>query len=573
MNTDIVLDMIFHVVGGLGIFLLGMRNLSDGLQTIAGDKLRKLIGMATNNRFMATGVGTLVTCVIQSSSVTTVMVVGFVNAGLMTLRQAIGVIMGANIGTTMTGWILVISIDQYGLPLLGVAVFVYLFVKNEKVRYTAMAIMGLGMIFAGLALMKEGFTPIRGIPQFEDWFSMFQATSYFGVLKCALVGCIVTLVVQSSSATLGVTMGLASTGVIGFETAAALVLGENIGTTITAFLASIGTTTNGRRAAYAHIVFNVLGVAWITAIFGAYMGVIRHIIGHDPNTMVMVHGAETYPYVQAGIAAVHSGFNIANTALFMPFLGVLAALLTKFVPEKDKPAHTLPQYTKLGKFMLDSPVVGIAQSRKEIVYMGKVDSDMFEIQKNILSAKEIDEDAVKQLFEKEERLDGMQMEITAFLTKMLSGSGEVPRSLGEEAQKQIRLADEFETISDYMTAQLKLYLRIRNAGVVMPDVMIEELLSLHSTVWTYFELVNRAYAARDILILTGANAQADAITKKVRDLRGRHIARLAETPVDPLLSTTFPDMLVGYRRLKEHILNIAEVMVGKGGYAGNLPHG
>jgi Na+/phosphate symporter len=124
-----------------------------------------------------------------------------------------------------------------------------------------------------------------------------------------------------------------------------------------------------------------------------------------------------------------------------------------------------------------------------------------------------------------------------------------------------------------MTAQLKLYLRIRNAGVTMPDVMIEELLSLHSTVWTYFELVNRAYAARDILILTGANAQADAITKKVRDLRGRHIARLAETPVDPLLSTTFPDMLVGYRRLKEHILNIAEVMVGKGGYAGNLPTG
>jgi len=578
MNADAILDLIFHVIGGLGIFLLGMRNLSDGLQTIAGEKLRKLIGMATNNRFMATGVGTLVTCVIQSSSVTTVMVVGFVNAGLMTLRQAIGVIMGANIGTTMTGWILAIKIDQYGLPLLGLAVLVYLFSKNEKVRYTAMAVMGLGMVFAGLELMKDGFAPIRDVPEFLAWFQKFPADTYFGVLKCALVGCVLTLIVQSSSATLGITMGLAASGIIHFETAAALVLGENIGTTITAFLASLGTTTNGKRAAYAHITFNVLGVLWITAIFSVYIGIIRKFIGHDPNTVVMVGGVQTYPYIQAGIAAVHSGFNIANTLLFLPFMGVLAAALIKFVPDLDKPTHALPQYTKLNKLILDSPMVGIAQSRKEIIFMGQVDREMFDMFKDIVSVKEVNEDSVKKLFEKEERLDGMQMEITSFLTKLLSGvgsagAGVIPRSLSEEAQKQIRLADEFETISDYLTAQLKLYLRIRNAGVTVPDIMLEELLSLHNAVVEYFEQVNRAYGARDILMVAGANVQASEITKKVRDLRGRHLARLAEIPVDPLLSTTYPDMLVGYRRIKEHILNIAEVMVGKGGYAGNLPHG
>ncbi|MDO5577104.1 MAG: Na/Pi symporter, partial [Fibrobacter sp.] len=262
MDTNMMISMIFSIVGGLGVFLLGMRNMSDGLQAVAGDHLRKLIGIVTNNRLLATGVGTLVTCVIQSSSVTTVMTVGFVNSGLMTLQQAIGVIMGANIGTTITGWILVLSVDQYGLPLLGITAFIFLFSRNEKVRYFGMTLMGIGMIFFGLQLMKDGFKPIRDIPQFVEWFHVFSANTYFGVLKCALVGCVLTLVVQSSSATLGVTMGLASTGVINFETAAALVLGENIGTTITAFLASLGTTTNAKRAAYAHIVFNVLGVLW-----------------------------------------------------------------------------------------------------------------------------------------------------------------------------------------------------------------------------------------------------------------------------------------------------------------------
>ncbi|MDR2727889.1 MAG: Na/Pi cotransporter family protein [Chitinispirillales bacterium] len=567
MSNDIVLKMVFLIIGGLGIFLLGMRNLSDGLQTIAGDRLRKVIGMATPNRFMGVGVGTFVTCIIQSSSVTTVMTVGFVNAGLMGLHQAIGIIMGANIGTTMTGWMLAVSVDKYGLPIMGIAIFFYLFSKNEKLRYTAMAVMGVGMVFAGLEMMKNGFAPIRDIPEYIVWFQSFSADSYLGVIKCALAGCILTMIVQSSSATIGITMGLAATGVIPFETAAALVLGENLGTTVTAYLASIGVSTNAKRAAYAHVVFNMMGVIWITAIFGVYVGIIRRFIGSDPNTTAIVNDVVTYPYMLAAIAAVHTGFNLLNMAIFLPFTRVLADVLTKFVP--DKPVKAAPRQTRLSRQMLDSPVVAIAQSRKEIGYMGKVDGDMFDMLRVIIIAEEVDEDQVKKLFKKENKLDAMQTEITSFLTSLLSG--EVPRSLGQEAQKQIRLADEFETISDYMTSQLKLCLRIRNAGITIPDVMREELLELHDAVAEYFALVNRAYSERNFMIIAGAGVQGEIITQKVRDLRGRHVARLAETPIDPLLSTTFPDMLVSYRRVKEHVLNIAEVMIGKGGYAGQLP--
>ena len=246
METEALIRLVCGLVGGLGLFLLGMKNMSDGLQAVAGASLRRLIGAVTGNRFAATAVGTLVTCIVQSSSVTTVMVVGFVNSGVMQLTQGVGVIMGANIGTTITGWILVLNIGKHGLPMLGLAAIVYLFSRGDRWRYWAMTIMGIGMVFFGLELMKDACAIIKGMPAFETWFKAFSATTYPGVLKCAAVGCVLTMIVQSSSATLGITISLATQGIISYETAAVPVLGENIGTTITAFLASLGTTTNAR---------------------------------------------------------------------------------------------------------------------------------------------------------------------------------------------------------------------------------------------------------------------------------------------------------------------------------------
>ncbi len=307
MNVGLVSEMAFHVIGGLGIFLLGMKYMQQGLQVVAGDSIRRMISVVTSNRFVAVGIGLFITTLIQSSSVTSVMVIGLVNSELMTLTGAVGVIIGANIGTTITGWILTLKIGQYGLPLLGLAAFGWLFIKREKLRYSALAILGIGMVFFGLELMKDGFKPVRDLPEFVAMFHMFEATNYVGVMKSALVGCVVTLIIQSSSATLGMTIALANTGVVDFQTAAALVLGTNVGTTITAYLASLGADdVNAKRTAYFHIFFNVSGVAVVTALFlPVYLPFIDNFVmrGVDPN--MQLPGGMTFASVQVDAGSIH----------------------------------------------------------------------------------------------------------------------------------------------------------------------------------------------------------------------------------------------------------------------------
>jgi len=554
MQSALIVTILSTVIGGLGIFLLGMKYMSDGLQVIAGERLRKIIGVVTTNRFLGIGVGTFVTSIIQSSSVTTVLVVGFVNSKLMTLRQAVGVIMGSNIGTTMTAWILVIAIGKWGLPMLGVAAFVYLFSKKEKLQFSGMAIMGIGMVFFGLEIMKEGFVPLRKLPEFSQWFQVFAADSYFGVLKCAAIGCLLTLIVQSSSATVGITMGLASTGIIHFETAAALVLGENVGTTITAVLASIGTSINARRAAYAHSIFNLLGVLWITAIFAFYLTIIRKIVGHDPNTMVMVDGVTTYPYISAGIATVHSVFNITNTIIFMPFIPLYTKLLEIIVP--DKPYIEAPHLTHLDVLMIETPMVAIEQTRKEVLIMAEKNKAMLDDMKKVIDADKPDEALVKSLFAGEEELDTMQTEITAFLTELLASK--VPTRISIEAQDQMRIADEYESISDYIVGILKINLRLSKADKVLPDQMKSDLTILHTMVVDYFNMVSTALIQKRESITREAYPQGDAITFKFRDCRSKLMGMLEETRMDPMVSTACMDLLNDYRRLKDHILNIAE---------------
>lgn len=559
MDTKLMTQMAFSVLGGLGVFLLGMKNMSEGMQTIAGNRLRRLISLVTNNRILATGIGALVTCVIQSSSVTTVMVVGFVNSGFMTLSQAIGVIMGANIGTTITGWILVLEIGKYGLPLLGVAAFVFLFSKNERWRYWGMTLMGIGMIFFGLEMMKNGFKPIRGMPEFSAWFAAFTADTYLGVLKCAVVGSIVTMLVQSSSATLGITIGLAATGVIGFQTASALVLGQNIGTTITAFLASLGTTTNAKRSAYAHVIFNVLGVVVITTLFVPYLAFVRKFIGVDPDLMVPGENGPVFPHIVAGIAAVHTGFNVANTLIFLPFTKILANMLTRIVPDKEH--KEAPHLTHLDIRMLETPITSIEQSRVEILRMADHTTKMMELVKTTTHQQVMDDNLVKKLFHREEVLDIMQKEIVTFLSDLFSAG--VPHSVVNEGRLQMRMADEYESVSDEIATVLKLAIRLHNSGKSFLTEEQRDLDELHEKVSDYVHLVTTAFRERHEDIISKAHPQSNAITHLFREMRSRHLSRVAEKGLDPLVSMLFTDTINAYRRLKDHVLNIAEALAGE----------
>ena len=566
MDVGLFAKIAAEVVGGLGVFLLGMKFMSEGLQAVSGDRLRKMISAVTSNRIMGVVVGLLVTCMVQSSSVTTVMVVGFVNSGIMTLMQAIGVIFGANIGTTITGWILVLHIGKYGLPTLGIAAFFFLFSKKDRLRYIGMTIMGVGMVFFGLELMKNGFKPLRSQEEFSAWFHAFQATTYLGIIKCALVGCVLTMVVQSSSATLGITIGLASTGVIQFQTAAALVMGENIGTTITAWLASLGTTTTAKRAAYAHVLFNVLGTVWFIVMFPFVIKGVSQLIGWKTGAnpldinIVDMEEAKFGQIITAGIALMHTTFNVANVIFFLPFAGLLGRFVTFLVPEKK--TKEITHLTYLDVRMLDTPALSIVQSLQQISFMGDSVATMMTHLRTCLESKKVDAKISQKIFHREEILDNVQKEIFVFLSHLVSG--QVPYEITKKGHMQMRIADEYESISDYAAGVLKGIKKLEEQGLPLDAPAREKLIALHDRVAAYILNVNQyVKEEQDKDILTKAVSEGAAISELMKEFRRQHLERLQQEEVSPFFSLAFTDILNFYRRIKDHALNIAEVIAGE----------
>jgi phosphate:Na+ symporter len=565
MDVGLFFKIMSQVIGGLGVFLLGMKHMSEGLQAVSGDRLRKIISVATNNRFTGVIVGLLVTCLVQSSSVTTVMVVGFVNSALMTLMQAIGVILGANIGTTITGWILVLKIGKYGLPMLGLAAFFFLFSKNQRIRYIGMAVMGVGMVFFGLELMKSGFKPLRAHEDFSVWFHAFQATSYLGIIKCALVGMVMTMIVQSSSATLGITIGLAATGVIEFQTAAALVMGENIGTTVTALLASLGTTTNAKRAAYAHFFFNVFGTAWFIALFPVAIRGLSQLIatrtGYNPMTISIEEMDEEVfgGIITAGIALTHTTFNVANVLLFIPFVGLLAKFVTWLAPDKEtkEAAHL----TYLDVRMLDTPSLGIVQSQGQIDFMATSVDKMMDKLRICIEKDPVDPEMADKLFKREEILDNVQKEIFLYLSTMVTG--QVPLDVSEKAHTQMRMADEYESLSDYIVNVLKGVKKMEKNKLGFDEANRRSLLELHDRVAAYIAQTAEYMKADGADMLTWANTEGVAILRLMKKIRREHLDRLQKEEVSPYFSLAYTDILNFYRRMKDHALNIAEVVAGE----------
>lgn len=561
------MSVLFAVVGGLGIFMLGMKFMSEGMQAVAGNSLRRMISLVTDNRLTATASGTAVTLLVQSSTITTVIVVGLVNAGMMQLHQAIGVILGANIGTTITGWILVLKIGKYGLPILGAAALVYLFTRRDRPRFIAMAVMGLGMVFFGLEVMKDGFAPLKDMPLFVEAFAWFAADSYLGVMKCVVVGCLLTLLVQSSSATLGITIGLAVTGVIPFTTAAALVLGENIGTTITVIIAQVGATTVAKRAAWAHVLFNVIGVLWITLIFQWYIRIVARFVessyGADPLTLTFASAADPDLFgvvMTSAIATTHTGFNVINTLLFLPFLGPFTSLLVRLVP--DPRVKEVARLKHIDPRTVSAPVLGIEQSRGEVVQMGESVVSMIDGVRQLGFHGPVDERLIQQTFHREETLDTSHREIVQFLTDLLDAT--VPHAIAAEGRRQLRMAHECESASDRLASLLKAFLRLREQRLELPADLKAGLLDLHDTVGALFRDVIAAYGERRTVGDADAQTANAAILSKVKTLRDRHLKLMTDQPVNPALSLLFNGLLTDYSRVRAHAMNLHEATVETG---------
>ncbi|MCB0385308.1 MAG: Na/Pi cotransporter family protein, partial [Bdellovibrionales bacterium] len=432
----------YTVLGGLGIFFYGMKMLSEGLQAAASQWIRKAINTLTTNRFMAVLVGLGVTCFVQSSSITTVMVVGFVNAGLMELAQAIGVILGANIGTTITGWIISIKIGKYSLLLIGLSIFPLLFSRNERISQVGRVVFALGMVFLGLELMSGAFKPLRTNDDFLALMQYFTADDFFSLVGTIFIGCLLTFVVQSSSAMLGITIALASTGAITFQTALALVMGENIGTTITALLASIGANTNARRAGVAHAVFNVLGVMVLTCVFWIYKDFIELIIGGAAD---FADAEGQKPYVAAHIAAGHTVFNVANVLLFLPLMKYLELVVRKIVPDKAYKEQKKLEF--FGDASTTSPALAIGLARAELIKMAELVTKLFDITKTFLNSPQELTELIQKIDKFERITDKMHMEITVFMGKVMESHLSVEET--NRVKAILRMAEELESIADY----------------------------------------------------------------------------------------------------------------------------
>ena len=369
-----LLTLSFYLIGGFGLFMYGLKVFSDGLQESTENALKNILHKVTQNKILGISLGFLITAIVQSSSAVTVMTVSFVNANLLTLSQAINIILGANIGTTVTGWIISLNIDVLALPSLGIGSIIVIFgSENRKLRFFGEILMGFGMIFYGLILMKTAFEGVRGSEDFEKVFLMANADTMYGRFLCVVIGMVVTAIIQSSSAALGVTISLASVGLIDYPTGVALILGQNIGTTITAVLATLGASTNAKRAALVHCLFNIFGVIYMFFLFPYYIG--------DPNLIV----DNKYVNISFYIAAAHTMFNIINVIVFYFLTEKLEKIVCFIIKEKEDEKHV----SVLSDKLLNMPVSAEIEVRKEVTYMGDIAKKMLaRIEQLIIQAKD-----------------------------------------------------------------------------------------------------------------------------------------------------------------------------------------
>ena len=547
-----VFKIIYTVLGGLGIFFYGMKAMSDSLQNMAGSLIKNIIASLTTHRLVAVTVGTLVTMLVQSSSITTVMVVGFVNAQLMTLAQAIGVIFGANIGTTITGWIISIKIGKYGLLLIGLGIFPALFGKTSKSKNIGRALFGIGLVFFGLEIMSNAFKPLRKMPEFLDAISYFSDPNYGAYLACIIVGCILTVIIQSSSAMLGITIALASSGVIQFHTAAALVLGENIGTTITALLASVGGNINAKRAARAHAIFNMLGVIVLFSLFPFYIQLIDWIVPGDPN-MLDLNGEK--PNIAVHIATGHTIFNVAATLIFLPFLKQLAGLVTKITPSKDPKVDEEGHLVSLGKHTDLLPPAALLQAQKETeIFIGMV-SKAFKNAKSYLLNPNGDADLMEEIKKTETKTDLYQKEITEFMVHLLEKDLSEEQAI--EAHKLIKIADELESISDYLEKLVISTKRFRENDKI-PENLNKDLLALFDRVEGMFLTTKEQLNNYSDTRMLDIEKESNDLWTEAERLRTASFVELSSAKINPNSLMYFSDMVVALRKVRSHTLNISQ---------------
>ncbi|SFS82411.1 Na/Pi cotransporter family protein [Paenibacillus sp. 453mf] len=532
-------DILFKFIGGLGIFLFGIKYMSDGLQKSAGDKMRGLLEKYTSNPILGVLFGIGVTILIQSSSGTTVMAIGLVNAGLMTLRQAIGVVMGANIGTTMTAFIVGIKIEEYALPIIAIGAFFLFFFNKKRFQYIGQIIFGFGTLFLGLSTMSGGLKPLREMPVFTDFMVQLSDQPILGLI----VGTVFTIIVQSSSATIGILQTIADEGMISLQGALPILFGDNIGTTITAVLASIGATVAAKRTALVHVIFNVVG----SIIFLILLPVVHAAvlwIGEGVN-------------IRMQIAYAHGIFNVTNTLIFLPLIPVLAWIVTKAVPGKLQEIQFKAIY--LDDRLLATPALALGQAQHEIVRMGQFARESLQDATGYFLKK--DNNLAELALQKEELINELNRKITDYIIKIHQNNDGLAAGETEKATGWFQTVSDIERIGDHAENMVELAeysitnkLEFSKEATAELTEMIELADQAVEQAIIALEHQNEE-AARAVL---DHESQLDELEVKFRK---NHIQRLNQNLCSGGTGAIYLDILTNLERIGDHSKNIAQFVL------------
>ncbi|NLK89254.1 MAG: Na/Pi cotransporter family protein [Clostridiaceae bacterium] len=566
-------ESIVALLGGLALFIFGMHQMGEGLQKSAGEKMRTVLAMLTGTPLKAIIVGALVTMIVQGSSATTVMVVGFVSAGLMTLPQSIGVIMGANIGTTMTAWIVAANIDEYTYLFVVVGFAMMFFFKKPKIRYIGQIIFAFGLLFVGLNSMGAAMKPLAKSQAFADIMLQIKDVPILGLL----LGTVSTLVIQSSSAAIGVLQTLAGiatdsagTPLISIYQAVPILLGSNIGTTITAILACIGGSRNAKRAAAAHTLFNVVGsiifmflLQPFTWLINSLVGTLGHRLVADVNTGIVGMMTPVANSMRESIAVSHTLFNVINTIIWLPLVWLMVKLVTLIVPGED------PIVDKRLAFIdykvIRSPAVAIGLATQELARMTEIAMQMTKDGRELLLKGHNDELETR-ISGNESTMDYLENEVVRYLSSIFSSSA-VTQEYSARIAGLLHVTNDLERIGDYCCNICENSKEMKAQGLQFSTKALEELDGAFRLIGQMVQDSTAALTTENPKLVNNIMEMEERIDLLEDDLRASHLERLSQGLCDPRATVIFLEILHTMERIADHCKNIADVVKSGSGYS------
>ena len=537
LNTINFQQMAFTFLGGLGLFLFCIKYMGDGLQIAAGDRLKYILDKYTTSPFLGVLVGIFVTALIQSSSGTSVITIGLVGAGLLTLRQAIGIIMGANIGTTITTFIIGFNISAYALPILFIGAFCLFFVKIEKVNNVGRILFGFGGVFFSLTLMSGAMAPLKYLPAFKDVMVSLSGSPVLGVF----IGTTITVLVQASSATISILQNIYQEGLIPLKAALPVLFGDNIGTTITAIIAVIGSNTSAKRLAASHVMFNVIGTVifliFLTP-FSMFVGKMEQILHLNPKM---------------AIAFAHGSFNMMTTVLLFPFIGVLEYLVVKII--KDKKEDEEEAYkTTLDPALITAPVIALGQVKQELLTMTGFALKNFKTSVSYFFDR--DEKLFEKVEKREEKINTVDQEITKYLA--LLSKQDFGEKEGEEIAAYLDLCRDIERVGDHAHGIVKDVKYGISKKFKFSDTAYAEIKELEEIVENMIETATIALKESSIDKAVEVIDLHNKEREKEKKIRKNHIKRLSEQTCEIKAGLSFVDLVLHFTRIADHTRNIAE---------------